>query len=74
MPVQWDMNRWVQNEDGTYSRRYRDVAAETDEEVSATKAAAELAEELGVDLSAVEGSGAEGRITKSDVEAAAATE
>ncbi len=38
-------------------------------EIDATEAAVELAEELGVDLSEVEGSGAEGRITKPDVEA-----
>lgn len=38
-------------------------------EIDATEAALELAEELGVDLSEVEGSGADGRITKPDVEA-----
>ncbi len=37
-------------------------------EVDATEAAIELAEELDVDLSKVEGSGTEGRITKPDVE------
>lgn len=40
-------------------------------EVSATPAAAAHAEELGVDLSTVEGTGAEGKITKGDVAAAA---
>ncbi len=39
------------------------------DEVDATEAAIGLAEELGVDLSEVEGSGIEGRITKPDVEA-----
>ncbi len=39
------------------------------DEVDATEAAIELAEELGVDLSEIEGSGTEGRITKPDVEA-----
>ncbi len=38
-------------------------------EIDATDAALELAEELGVDLSEVEGSGIDGRITKPDVEA-----
>ena len=38
-------------------------------EIDATEAALELAEELGVDLSEVEGSGIDGRITKPDVEA-----
>lgn len=39
------------------------------DEVRASKAAAELADEYGVDLSNVEGSGSGGRITKGDVEA-----
>ena len=38
-------------------------------EVDATEAAIELAEELDVDLSKVEGTGTEGRVTKPDVEA-----
>lgn len=38
------------------------------DEVNATPGAVELAEELGLDLGEVEGSGAEGRIYKSDVE------
>lgn len=42
------------------------------EDIETTGAAAELAAELGVDLSTVEGSGKGGRITKADVEAAAA--
>lgn len=40
------------------------------QEPVATPAAAELAAEVGVDLTAVEGSGAEGRILKEDVAAA----
>lgn len=40
------------------------------EEPKATPAAAEHAAEVGVDLTEVEGSGAEGRILKEDVEAA----
>ena len=38
--------------------------------VDATDAARELAETEGIDLTAIEGTGSEGRITKSDVEAA----
>ncbi len=41
------------------------------EDLSTTGAAAELASELGVDLSQVKGTGKGGRITKADVEAAA---
>ena len=40
------------------------------EDISTTGAAAELAAELGVDLSSVEGTGKGGRITKADVEKA----
>lgn len=39
------------------------------EELDATDTAVELAEEHGVDLTKVEGTGADGRILKSDVEA-----
>jgi pyruvate/2-oxoglutarate dehydrogenase complex dihydrolipoamide acyltransferase (E2) component len=41
------------------------------EDIETTGAAAELAAELGVDLSTVEGTGKGGRITKTDVEKAA---
>lgn len=41
-------------------------------EPDATDAAARKADELGVDLTAVEGSGKDGRVTVADVEAAAA--
>ena len=46
-------------------------AAEEEGKVHATDAAERKAEELGVDLSAVEGTGQEGRITVGDVEQAA---
>jgi pyruvate/2-oxoglutarate dehydrogenase complex dihydrolipoamide acyltransferase (E2) component len=46
-------------------------AAEDEQEPSATGAARELADELGVDLSEVEGTGTGGKITKADVESAA---
>lgn len=48
-----------------------DVAPEDSEAPEATEAAVELAEEKGVDLSQVEGSGKDGKIIKSDVEAVA---
>jgi pyruvate/2-oxoglutarate dehydrogenase complex dihydrolipoamide acyltransferase (E2) component len=47
------------------------AAPEAAEEVEATPAAEALAAEEGVDLSEVEGSGEDGKILKSDVEAAA---
>ena len=39
-------------------------------EVNATEAAAELADEAGLDLSSIDGSGKNGKVTKPDVEAA----
>jgi pyruvate/2-oxoglutarate dehydrogenase complex dihydrolipoamide acyltransferase (E2) component len=68
MPQPWDPERWVQNEDGTYTRRHGERYYE---DIETTGAAAELAAELGVDLSTVEGTGKGGRITVSDVRAAA---
>ena len=74
------MSDWTQYGDGSYAvLSFEDppfVAAEPipqaeDAEVSATKEAEELAAELGVDLSQVQGSGKNGRITKGDVQAAA---
>jgi pyruvate/2-oxoglutarate dehydrogenase complex dihydrolipoamide acyltransferase (E2) component len=58
----------VQNEDGTYSRN---LSAGDPSAVNATEGAMSAAEELGVDLRSVQGSGKDGRITKADVEAAA---
>ena len=46
---------------------YGIVDAVEDFEVSATPAATAAAEEVGVDLTAVEGTGADGKITKADV-------
>jgi pyruvate/2-oxoglutarate dehydrogenase complex dihydrolipoamide acyltransferase (E2) component len=48
-----------------------DESGESDGQPEATPAAAELAEEKGVDLTEVEGSGQDGRIVKADVEKAA---
>jgi len=75
----YDDRRWIQNPDGSFSRKEQVVkeveAFEQSEnyykDISTTGAAAELALELGVDLSEIEGSGKGGRITKADVEAAA---
>ena len=47
-----------------------DAAIEDDGEVDATDGAITLAEEFGIDLETVEGSGKQGRITKDDVQAA----
>lgn len=48
------------------------VEAEAEEnEVNATDGAIEAAEELGIDISTVVGTGHAGRVTKADVEAAA---
>jgi pyruvate/2-oxoglutarate dehydrogenase complex dihydrolipoamide acyltransferase (E2) component len=41
------------------------------EDISATGAAAELAAELGIDISTVTGTGKDGNITKADVQKAA---
>lgn len=49
-------------------RRHREEPDE--EEVDATSAARELAVEEGVDLAGIEGTGNDGRVLKSDVEAA----
>jgi pyruvate/2-oxoglutarate dehydrogenase complex dihydrolipoamide acyltransferase (E2) component len=70
MPVR-DETRWKQNEDGSWSRRIGGVEETTSVNPNATTGAQEAAEELGVDLAEVKGSGAKGRITKSDVEAVA---
>lgn len=63
-----DFTRWVQNEDGSWSRNLGQTG---EVGVKATAGAIEAAELLGVDLSTVQGSGKDGRITKADVEAAA---
>src|SRR6266550_4514247 len=49
-----------------------DAGLESAEEVEATDAAAELAKKNGIELSDVKGTGAEGRVTVSDVKAAIA--
>jgi len=76
MGRRYDDRRWVQNPDGSFSRIADATVVEEKpesyyEDISTTGAAADLADELGVDLSTVEGTGKGGRITKADVEAAA---
>ena len=72
----YDDRRWIQNPDGSFSRRLEEVPAEAPaqeqaDDVSTTGAAADLAAELGVDLASVKGTGKNGKITKADVEKAA---
>jgi len=80
MARRYDDRRWIQNPDGSFSRKEtaQQAVAEVEEpgehyyeDISTTGAAAERAQELGVDLSTVQGTGKNGRITKGDVEAAA---
>ena len=77
MGRRYDDRRWIQNPDGSFSRIADANVATVEksesyyEDISTTGAAAQLAEELGVDLSRVEGTGKNGKITKADVEAAA---
>ena len=54
--------------DPVYERTYGGTYYE---DISVTGAAAELAKDLGVDLSTVEGTGKDGNITKADVQKAA---
>lgn len=69
MPVK-DMTRWARNEDGSW-QRHPEYQPEAVSAADATKGAQEAAEELGVDLASVSGTGKDGKITKADVEAAA---
>ena len=84
-PRTYDDRRWTQNPDGSFSRKIQEpeavvvpeaqVISEPNEnyykDISTTGAAADLAAELGVDLSEIQGTGLHGKITKSDVQAAA---
>lgn len=62
-----DYSRWSQNPDGSWSRR---VSVFSEVGVKATKAAVVAAEKLGIDLASIQGSGQDGQILKSDVQAA----
>ena len=64
--------RWRYDEaTGSWSRRIGGVEETTSVNPNATEGALEAAEEAGVDLATVQGSGKGGRITKADVESAA---
>ena len=66
MPVQYS-----KESAGPSTRQATEHGSRYYEDLQTTGAAAELAAELGVDLSVVEGTGKDGRITKADVEKAA---
>ncbi len=67
MPAK-DLTRWLEVEDGVFTRI---SSLSSEEGVKATKGAVDAAEELGVDLGSVVGTGRDGQVTKADVEAAA---
>lgn len=60
---------WNPDPDGALAEFVPEVVETEDDEPEATEAARELAREHDIDLSEVEGTGAEGRILKADVEA-----
>ena len=59
-----DYNRWQQNQDGSWSRRPLSGSVP-----AATPGALEAADEYGIDLTTISGTGKDGKITKADVEA-----
>ena len=67
MPV-----RYSEDSAGPSTRAHGEHSEHYYEDISTTGAAAELAAELGVDLSTVKGTGKNGNITKADVQKAAA--
>lgn len=69
MPAQYDRSQWVEIEPGVRVRSH--TVSEENGDSDATAAAIARAEELGVDLATVTGTGKNGRITVGDVEAAA---
>lgn len=76
VPQTWD-ERWEEVGPGEYARTggTSEAPAKYDNDgVNATQGAIDLAAERGIDLADVEGSGAEGRVTKADVEAFVADE
>lgn len=70
MPAK-DETRWTQADDGSWTRKRGGVVETTGYNPNATAGALEAAEELGVDINTISGSGKDGKITKADVEAAA---
>ena len=74
MPRTWVHVGYNTAGDPIHRRHYTENDEQSNgSEAKATKEAADLADELGVDLSSVQGSGKDGKITKPDVEAAAAS-
>lgn len=61
-----DPDRWQQNEHGDWIRI---IGNSGEAGVQATTGAIETAEELGIDLTTVIGTGKDGKVTKADVEA-----
>ena len=70
MPQATKSDRWTMNQDGSWTRSIDGLPGEV-AGVTATATAKEAADQLGIDLSTVEGTGKDGRITKQDVEQAA---
>lgn len=75
MPAK-DWSRWGEvpsnhADDPAYSRHAADTPETDAETIDATDGARKAAAELGIDLAEIEGTGAEGRVTKADVEHAA---
>lgn len=62
-----DLSRWRQTPTGEWERNIGVPSTGVD----ATEGALEAAADLGIDITTVQGSGKDGRITKADVEAAA---
>jgi pyruvate/2-oxoglutarate dehydrogenase complex dihydrolipoamide acyltransferase (E2) component len=73
MPAK-DESRWTQLDDESWIRTVLVEDDEDDGSVNATAGAITAAEELGVDISTVVGSGKDGKVTKADVEAAAGSD
>lgn len=73
MPATPDPDRWMQLGNGSYVRRSEPSSDDFDFDffdatnINATDAAVALAQELEVDLSELEGSGKDGKITVADV-------
>lgn len=70
MPPKWD-SRWQRTGEGTYIRATSGAQLYGQTETGATAAAIKAAEELGVDITTVEGTGKDGKVTIGDVKAAA---
>lgn len=60
-----DLQRWLQKADGTWARK---LSYHIPDDINATKGALDAAQQLGVNITLVKGTGKNGRITKQDVE------